>query len=210
MTQEKDHLYLDPDEDDDDVELRAKNLKQFEIFIARVLSPLYNQSKNLTNQQSIIVWGMITLQLITLSVYRVVGPVQTLLEQHTIYELHRPDAYSFVHQDIQMDLSGGFLAGNYVSFGAFGALFILLVCICIRGGLIMYLERLQMSNKGLIALNRIILNLMLNILLIIFMNIGISNFESFCKDGESKMSYLVCGTGQCLKGKALQIGGAVG
>ncbi|KAA6358913.1 MAG: hypothetical protein EZS28_045559 [Streblomastix strix] len=24
------------------------------------------------------------------------------------------------------------------------------------------------------------------------------------------MSYLVCGTGQCLKGKALQIGGAVG
>ncbi|KAA6376850.1 MAG: hypothetical protein EZS28_027622, partial [Streblomastix strix] len=51
---------------------------------------------------------------------------------------------------------------------------------------------------------------MLGILLMILMNIGMSNFESFCKDGESKMSYLVCGTGQCLKGKALQIGGAVG
>ncbi|KAA6360928.1 MAG: hypothetical protein EZS28_043544, partial [Streblomastix strix] len=65
MTQEKDDL--DRDGDDDDVELSAKDLGQFEVFIARVLSPLYNQSKNLTNQQSIIVWGMITLQLITLS-----------------------------------------------------------------------------------------------------------------------------------------------
>jgi hypothetical protein len=109
-----------------------------------------------------------------------------------------------------MDLKRGFLAGNYISFGAFGALFILLGCICILGGFSMYVERLQMSNKGLIALNRIILNLLLVILLMIFLNIGISNFESFCKDGESKMSYLVCGTGQCLKGKALQIGGAVG
>ncbi|KAA6313421.1 MAG: hypothetical protein EZS28_055754, partial [Streblomastix strix] len=35
------------------------------------------------------------------------------------------------------------------------------------------------------------------------------NVESVCKDGESKMSYLVCGTAQCLKGNALQIGGAV-
>ncbi|KAA6379949.1 MAG: hypothetical protein EZS28_024524 [Streblomastix strix] len=138
-----------------DVELRAKDLGQFEVFIAGVLITLYNQV-----------------------------PVQTLLEQHTIQELHRPDAYSFVHQDIQMDLNGG--------------------------GFCIYLVRLQMSNKGLIALNRLILSLMLRILLMILMNIGICNFESFCKDGESKMSYLVCGTGQCLKGKALQIGGAVG
>ncbi|KAA6361477.1 MAG: hypothetical protein EZS28_042997, partial [Streblomastix strix] len=96
-------------------------------------------------------------------------PVLTLLEQYTIQELHRPDEYSFVHQDIQMDLNGGFLAGNYISFGAFGALFILLGCICI-----------------------------------------LEEFSLFCKDGESKMSYLVCGTEQCLKGKALQIGGAIG
>ncbi|KAA6354123.1 MAG: hypothetical protein EZS28_050350, partial [Streblomastix strix] len=158
MTQEKDDLDLDPDGDDNDVELSAKDLAQFAVFIAIVVSLQYNQIKNLTNWQ-----------------------IQTLLEQHTIQELHRPDAYSLVHQDIQMDLNGG-----------------------------MYLERLQMSNKGLIALNRIILKLMLGILFMILMNIGICNFESFCKDGESKMPYLVCGTGQCLKGKALQIGGAVG
>ncbi|KAA6384639.1 MAG: hypothetical protein EZS28_019836 [Streblomastix strix] len=72
MTQEKDDIDLDGD--DDDVELRTKNLRQFEIFIPQVLNPLYDQSKNLTNQQSIKVFGMITLQLITLSVYRVVGP----------------------------------------------------------------------------------------------------------------------------------------
>ncbi|KAA6367710.1 MAG: hypothetical protein EZS28_036763 [Streblomastix strix] len=35
------------------------------------------------------------------------------------------------------------------------------------------------------------------------------NVESVCKDGESKMSYLVSGTAQCLKGNALQIGGAL-
>ncbi|KAA6363865.1 MAG: hypothetical protein EZS28_040607, partial [Streblomastix strix] len=183
MKQEKDDLYLDRD-DDDDVELSAKDLGQFEVLKPEYLVH-YTTSKNLTNQQ-----------------------IQTLLEQHTIQELHRPDAYSFVHQDIQMDLNGGFLAGNYISFGAFGALFILLVCNYILGGFSMYLQRLKMSNKGLIALNRIILNLMLGILLMILINIGICNFESFCKDGESKMSYLVCGTGQCLKGKALQIGGA--
>ncbi|KAA6397141.1 MAG: hypothetical protein EZS28_007326 [Streblomastix strix] len=115
---------IDRDGSDNDVELSVKDLQQFEVFITRVLSPQYDQSKNLTNQQ-----------------------IQTLLEQHTIQELHRPDAYSFVHQDIQMDLNGGFLAGNYISFDAFGALFILLVCICILGGFSMYLERLQMSNK---------------------------------------------------------------
>ncbi|KAA6367171.1 MAG: hypothetical protein EZS28_037302, partial [Streblomastix strix] len=159
MTQEKDDL--DPDRDDDNDVFRAKDNQQFEVFIARVLNLLYKQV-----------------------------PVQILLEQHTIQELHRPDAYSFVHQDIQMDLNGGFLAGNYISFGAYGGLFILLVCIYILGGFSIYIERLQMSNKGLIALNRIILKLMLCILLMILMNIGISNFESFCKDGESKMSYL--------------------
>ncbi|KAA6366731.1 MAG: hypothetical protein EZS28_037742 [Streblomastix strix] len=36
-------------------------------------------------------------------------PVQTLLEQYTIQELHRSDAYSFVHQDIQMELNGGYV-----------------------------------------------------------------------------------------------------
>ncbi|KAA6393043.1 MAG: hypothetical protein EZS28_011426 [Streblomastix strix] len=72
MMQEKDDL--DHDQDDDDVELSAKDLGQFVDFIARVLSPLYNQSKNLTNQQSVKSFGMITLQLITLSVCRVVGP----------------------------------------------------------------------------------------------------------------------------------------
>ncbi|KAA6390245.1 MAG: hypothetical protein EZS28_014230 [Streblomastix strix] len=74
MTQEKDDIDLDPDGDDDDVEQSAKDLGQFEVINARVLCLLKNQSKNLTNYQSIKVFQMITLQLITLSVYRVVCP----------------------------------------------------------------------------------------------------------------------------------------
>ncbi|KAA6399960.1 MAG: hypothetical protein EZS28_004517, partial [Streblomastix strix] len=207
MTQEKDEL--EHDGDDDDVELSAKDLGQFEVFIARVLSPLYNQSKNLTNQQSIIVWGMITLQLITLSVYRVVGPSPDP-SRITYYPGITQTSRVFFRALGYIDGSQwGFLAGNYISFAAFGSLFILLLCICILGGFSIYLERLQMSNKGLISLNRIIFNLMLPILFIIFINIGISNFDCFCKDGESQISYLLGGTAQCFKGNTLQIGGAV-
>ncbi|KAA6364494.1 MAG: hypothetical protein EZS28_039978, partial [Streblomastix strix] len=43
MMQEKDDLDLDPEGDDDDVELSAKEFGQFEIFFAILLSPPYNQ-----------------------------------------------------------------------------------------------------------------------------------------------------------------------
>ncbi|KAA6364378.1 MAG: hypothetical protein EZS28_040095, partial [Streblomastix strix] len=67
-----DDIDLDPDGDDDDV-FSAKDIQQFEVFIAVVLSPLYNQQEpnKLVKQKSHL---MIALQLITLSVYRVVGP----------------------------------------------------------------------------------------------------------------------------------------
>ncbi|KAA6355800.1 MAG: hypothetical protein EZS28_048674 [Streblomastix strix] len=66
MMQEKDDLDLDPDGDDDNVELRAKDLMQIGVFFPR------SRTQQISKVQKS--FGMITLQLITLSVYRVVGP----------------------------------------------------------------------------------------------------------------------------------------
>lgn len=137
----------------------------------------YTQNKYTSNQSNLVLWIVFSLQFITLGTYNINGSIWS---------------NSFFRALGYVDgTAWGFLAGNNISFIAFGVAAILLIYFIFHGMTCIFYEHIQLTNKKILIFNRMIFDLIRTILYVIFLNIAISTFDCYIL---SSQSILRCGT----------------
>ncbi|KAA6403987.1 MAG: hypothetical protein EZS28_000476 [Streblomastix strix] len=183
--------------EDDDIEVSTKGLGSLDVFVAKILVPLYDQDKYPVLQKEFFLYFLVVIQMISLGAYSIHPVTQRPPSSLFFYMLGFIDGQSW-----------GQLSKSNILFVLFGCVGVLLISITFNAVISFNHEKLLVSHRPLVYADRFLFDLFQTVSNIIFLNISISTFDCI-KSETGNYSVLRFAAVQCFGNNALQIAAAL-